>query len=133
MPWQSSRGVGECEAGTVIAGDPGCQRATSEEDTHAEMDACEAGRAPPPPLPPPPPRGGGAAAGAGVAPDGAADLLTRMASRGLIRGVRRPDGVRVFRQLLFLPGLFEAVYVMPDPAGDMEKLGALFEQYFLEG
>ena len=53
------------------------------------------------------------AARAGVAPDVAADLLTRMASRGLIRGVREPDGVRVFRLPLFFPGLFEMVSSNP--------------------
>ena len=70
---------------------------------------------------------------AGVAPEVAADLLTRMASRSLIRGVRRPDGVRVFRQLLFIPGLFEMIYINPNPSVDMEKLGSLFEKYFHEG
>ncbi len=70
---------------------------------------------------------------AGVAPEIAANLLSRMASRGLIRGVRRPDGVRVFRQLLFLPGLFEAAYITLNPAVDMEKLSSLFEKYFHEG
>ena len=70
---------------------------------------------------------------AGVAPEVAADLLTRMASRSLIRGVRRPDGVRVFRQLLFAPGLFEMVQINPDPSVDMEKLGSLFEQVFPRG
>jgi len=70
---------------------------------------------------------------AGMAPEVAADLLTRMASRNLIRGVRRPDGVRVFRQLLFIPGLFEMAYISPNPSVDMEKLGSLFEKYFHEG
>ena len=70
---------------------------------------------------------------AGVAPEVAADLLTRMASRSLIRGVRRPDGVRVFRQLLFIPGLFEMVYISPDPTVDLEKLGDLFDKYYVEG
>ncbi len=70
---------------------------------------------------------------AGVAPDIAAELLTRMASRSLIRGVKGPDGVRVFRQLLFLPGLFEMVYIFPSPSVDMERLGSLFEKYFHEG
>lgn len=70
---------------------------------------------------------------AGVAPEVAADLLTRMASRGLIRGVRRPDGLRVFRQLLFIPGLFEMVYINPAPSVDLEKIGGLFAKYFREG
>jgi Pyruvate/2-oxoacid:ferredoxin oxidoreductase delta subunit len=70
---------------------------------------------------------------AGVDPDVAADLLTRMASRALIRGVKQPDGVRVFRNLLFIPGLFEMVHIVPSPAVDMEKLGGLFEKYFQDG
>jgi ferredoxin len=70
---------------------------------------------------------------AGVAPEVAADLLTRMATRSFIRGVRRPDGVRVFRQLLFAPGLYEMVYISPDPSLDMEKLGDLFDKYYDEG
>jgi NAD-dependent dihydropyrimidine dehydrogenase PreA subunit len=70
---------------------------------------------------------------AGVAPEVAADLLTRMASRSLIRGVRRPDGVRVFRQILFAPGLFEMVQINSDPSADMEKLGSLFDKYYQEG
>jgi Pyruvate/2-oxoacid:ferredoxin oxidoreductase delta subunit len=64
---------------------------------------------------------------AGVAPDVAADLLARMASRTLIRGVR------VFRLLLFIPGLFEMAYINPNPSVDMEKLGDLLERYFHEG
>ena len=70
---------------------------------------------------------------AGVAPEVAADLLTRMASRILVRGVKRPDGVRVFRLPLFIPGLFELTYVNPNPSVDMEKLSSLFEKYFHEG
>lgn len=70
---------------------------------------------------------------AGVQPEVAADLLTRMASRGLIRGVKQPDGVRVFRQLLFIPGLFEMAYINPNPSVDMEKLGDLLEKYFHDG
>jgi electron transport complex protein RnfB len=70
---------------------------------------------------------------AGMDPDVAADLLTRMASRALIRGVKGPDGVRVFRQLLFIPGLFEMAYINPNPAIDMQKLGSLFDKYFQEG
>ena len=68
---------------------------------------------------------------AGLAPDVAADLLTRMASRGLIRGVRGPDGVRVFRLLLFAPGLYEMVSVYPlQSAVEAEKIGRLFDEYF---
>ncbi len=67
---------------------------------------------------------------AGIAPEIAADLLTRMASRGLIRGVRRPDGVRVFRLPLLFPGLFEMVSINPSPSVDAEKIGALFDEYF---
>jgi Pyruvate/2-oxoacid:ferredoxin oxidoreductase delta subunit len=73
------------------------------------------------------------AARAGMAPDVAADLLTRMASRGLIRGVRRPDGVRVFRQLLFAPGLYEILHVYPLPSDDdMERIAGLFTKYYGE-
>jgi electron transport complex protein RnfB len=70
---------------------------------------------------------------AGVTPEVAADLLTRLASRSLIRGVRRPDGVRIFRLLLFIPGVFEMAYINPNPSVDMEKLGGLLEEYFHEG
>ncbi len=70
---------------------------------------------------------------AGVDPEVAADLLTRMASRDLIRGVKRPDGVRVFRLPLWAPGLFEIVFVNRAPSPDMDKLGDLFERYFHEG
>ena len=70
---------------------------------------------------------------AGMDPDVAADLLTRMASRGLIRGVRRPDGVRVFRLLLFFPGLIEMALINPSPSVDWEKLGALYDEYYREG
>jgi hypothetical protein len=70
---------------------------------------------------------------AGMAPESAADLLTRMASRNLIRGVKRPDGVRVFRLLLFIPGLFEMTYINPNPAVDMDELSSLFEKYYREG
>ncbi len=70
---------------------------------------------------------------AGVSLEDAAELLTRMASRDLIRGVKRPDGVRVFRIPLFAPGLFEIVYVNRAPSPDLDKLGALFEKYFHEG
>jgi electron transport complex protein RnfB len=70
---------------------------------------------------------------AGMDADVAADLLTRMASRGLIRGVRRPDGVRVFRLLLLAPGLYEILTVYPLPsADDMEKIGRLFSEYYAQ-
>ncbi len=70
---------------------------------------------------------------AGVSLEDAAELLTRMASRDLIRGVKRPDGVRVFRLPLFAPGLFEIVYVNRAPSAELDKLGDLFEKYFHEG
>lgn len=70
---------------------------------------------------------------AGVAPEDAAELLTKMASRALIRGVKRPDGVRVFRLPLFAPGLFEIVFVNRAPSPDMDKLGSLFDKYYHEG
>ena len=70
---------------------------------------------------------------AGMDPEIAADLLTRMASRGLIRGVRRPDGIRVFRLLLLFPGLVEMTLINPSPSVDWEKLGALCDKYFHEG
>lgn len=69
---------------------------------------------------------------AGIEPEIAADLLTRMASRNLIRGVRRPDGVRVFRLLLFFPGLVEMAAFNPSPSVDWEKLGALCDEYYRE-
>jgi MinD superfamily P-loop ATPase len=56
-----------------------------------------------------------------------------MASRGFIRGVKRPDGVRVFRQLLFFPGALEMGYIVyPDPLMDAEKLGDLLAKYYEE-
>jgi electron transport complex protein RnfB len=69
---------------------------------------------------------------AGLAPDVAADLLTRMASRGLIRGVRRPDGVRVFRLFLFFPGLIEMALINPSPSVEWEKLSGLYDRYYRE-
>jgi Pyruvate/2-oxoacid:ferredoxin oxidoreductase delta subunit len=70
---------------------------------------------------------------AGMSLEDAAELLTRMASRDLIHGVKRPDGVRVFRLPLFAPGLFEIVYINRVPSSDLEKLGDLFDKYFHEG
>ena len=68
-----------------------------------------------------------------VSPDEASDILTGMASKFFIRGVRRPDGVRVFRLPLIVPGLFEMPFVVRQPSPDLERLGKLWEKYFLEG
>ncbi|MGB6837662.1 MAG: hypothetical protein WBF66_08165, partial [Dehalococcoidia bacterium] len=70
---------------------------------------------------------------AGVSLDDASHLLTGMASKFFTRGVRRPDGVRVFRLPLVIPGLFELPFVVRQPSPDLERLGKLWEKYFVEG
>ncbi|MGB6895983.1 MAG: 4Fe-4S dicluster-binding protein [Dehalococcoidia bacterium] len=70
---------------------------------------------------------------AGVSLDDASHLLTGMASKFFTRGVRRPDGVRVFRLPLVIPGLFELPFVVRQPSPDLERLGKLWEKYFAEG
>jgi len=70
---------------------------------------------------------------AGVGLDDAARLLTRMASKFFVRGIKRPDGVRVFRLPFILPGLFELPFVVRQPSPELDRLGDLWEKYFEEG
>jgi len=70
---------------------------------------------------------------AGVSLDDAARLLTRMASKFFVRGIKRPDGVRVFRLPFILPGLFELPFAVRQASPDLDQLGDLWEQYFEEG
>jgi electron transport complex protein RnfB len=69
---------------------------------------------------------------AGMSLDEAAPLLTRMASKFFIRGVKRPDGVRVFRLPYIVPGLFEMPFGVRQPSPDLDRLGDLWEKYFNE-
>jgi len=70
---------------------------------------------------------------AGVSLDDAARLLTSMASKFFIRGIKQPDGVRVFRLPFILPGLFEMPFVVRQPSPELDRLGDLWEKYFDEG
>jgi Pyruvate/2-oxoacid:ferredoxin oxidoreductase delta subunit len=70
---------------------------------------------------------------AGMNLDEASRLLTTMASKFFIRGVKRPDGVRVFRLLYILPGLYEMPFALRQPSPDLDRLGDLWEKYFFEG
>ncbi|UCH87119.1 MAG: 4Fe-4S binding protein [Dehalococcoidia bacterium] len=69
---------------------------------------------------------------AGMSLDEASRLLTTMASKFFIRGIKRPDGVRVFRLLYILPGLYETPFVVRQPSPDLDRLGDLWERYFAE-
>jgi Na+-translocating ferredoxin:NAD+ oxidoreductase RNF subunit RnfB len=69
---------------------------------------------------------------AGMSLAEAAPLLTTMASKFFIRGVKRPDGVRVFRLPCILPGLFELPFAVRQPSPDLDRLGDLWEKYFAE-
>lgn len=72
---------------------------------------------------------------AGVSVDEAAPILAKMAGRFFVRGFRRPDGVRTFRlHILGLGvGLFEEPFMMRESSVDLERLGDLWNKYFLEG
>ncbi len=70
---------------------------------------------------------------AGVPSDDAARLLTAMASKFWVRGVRGPDGVRTFRLPLVIPGLFELPFIVRQPSADLQELGDLWERYYAEG
>ncbi len=70
---------------------------------------------------------------AGMSLDEASRHLTTMASKFFIRGIKRPDGVRVFRLLYILPGLYETPFALRQPSPDLDRLGDLWEKYFLEG
>jgi electron transport complex protein RnfB len=69
---------------------------------------------------------------AGMSLDEAAPHLTTMASKFFIRGIKRPDGVRVFRLPYILPGLFEMPFAVRQPSPDLDRLGDLWEKYFDE-
>ena len=69
---------------------------------------------------------------AGMSLDEAARLLTTMASKFFIRGVKRPDGVRVFRLPYIMPGLLEMPFAVRQPSPDLDRLGDLWEKYFVE-
>jgi H+/Na+-translocating ferredoxin:NAD+ oxidoreductase subunit B len=69
---------------------------------------------------------------AGMSLDEAAPLLTAMASKFFIRGIKRPDGVRVFRLPLIVPGLYELPFAVRQPSPDLDRLGDLWEKYFTE-
>jgi electron transport complex protein RnfB len=68
----------------------------------------------------------------GMALDEASRHLTTMASKFFIRGIKRPDGVRVFRLLYILPGLYETPFALRQPSPDLDRLGDLWEKYFAE-
>ncbi len=70
---------------------------------------------------------------AGMSLDEASRLLTTMASKFFIRGIKRPDGVRVFRLLYILPGLYELPFAVRQPSPDLDRLGDLWEKYYFEG
>ncbi len=69
---------------------------------------------------------------AGMSSDEAAPILTAMASKFFVRGVKRPDDVRVFRLPHIIPGLFEMPFAVRQPSPDLDRLGDLWEKYFLE-
>ena len=69
---------------------------------------------------------------AGVSLDEAASVLTTMASKFFIRGVKRPDGVRVFRLPYILPGLFELPFAMRQRSPELDRLGDLWDKYYTE-
>ncbi len=69
---------------------------------------------------------------AGMSLDEAAPLLTRMASKFFIRGIKRPDGVRVFRLPFIVPGLYELPFAVRQPSPELDRLGDLWEKYFEE-
>ncbi len=73
------------------------------------------------------------AARARVSQDEASRLLTTMASKFWIRGVRAPDGVRSFRLPYVIPGLFELPFIVRQPSADLERLSDLWEKYYAEG
>jgi len=69
---------------------------------------------------------------AGVSLDEASRRLTTMASKFFIRGIKRPDGERVFRLPLILPGLFEMPFAVRQKSPDLDRLGDLWEKYYAE-
>jgi electron transport complex protein RnfB len=69
---------------------------------------------------------------AGMSVDEASRHLTAMASKFFIRGIKRPDGVRVFRLPMILPGLFELPFAVRQKSPDLDRLGDLWERYYAE-
>src|SRR4030067_1356127 len=69
---------------------------------------------------------------AGMSLDGASQHLTTMASKFFIRGIKRPDGERVFRLPLILPRLFELPFAVRQKSPDLDRLGDLWEKYYAE-
>jgi Pyruvate/2-oxoacid:ferredoxin oxidoreductase delta subunit len=69
---------------------------------------------------------------AGMSLDEAAPHLTAMSSKFFIRGIKRPDGERVFRLPLILPGLFELPFAVRQKSPDLDELGDLWEKYYAE-
>jgi NAD-dependent dihydropyrimidine dehydrogenase PreA subunit len=72
---------------------------------------------------------------AGVSPEEASHLLTKMSSKLFITGFRRPNGTRTFRLKIIAAGdgLFEIPFVLREPSPDLERLSDLWEQCFNEG
>jgi electron transport complex protein RnfB len=68
----------------------------------------------------------------GMSLDEASEHLTSMASKFFIRGIKRPDGERVFRLPLILPGLFELPFAVRQKSPDLDELGDLWEKYYAE-
>jgi ferredoxin len=56
-----------------------------------------------------------------------------MASKFFVRGIKRPEGERVFRLPLILPGLFELPFGVRQKSPDLDELGDLWEKYYEEG
>ncbi|MDP2950329.1 MAG: 4Fe-4S binding protein [Chloroflexota bacterium] len=69
---------------------------------------------------------------AGMSLDDVSRHLTTMASKFFIRGIKRPDGERVFRLPLILPGLFELPFAVRQKSPDLDRLGDLWEKYYAE-
>lgn len=69
---------------------------------------------------------------AGMSLGEASRHLTAMASKFFIRGIKQPDGVRVFRLPLILPGLFELPFAVRQKSPDLDRLGNLWERYYAE-
>lgn len=72
---------------------------------------------------------------AGMSPEEASALLTKMSSKLFITGFRRPDGTRTFRLKIIVAGdgLFEVPFVLREPSPDLERLADLWDQCFNEG
>jgi hypothetical protein len=56
-----------------------------------------------------------------------------MTSKFFVRGIKRPDGVRVFRLPFILLGLFELSFAVRQASPELDRLGDLWEKYFDEG